>query len=69
MSAARLVLITKIVKKLGITQLWNADKVLISPGAFHNAERFVQKNKKVSESKSCGLNKIPSVWRIMEHKN
>jgi hypothetical protein len=45
MSAARLVLITKIVKKLGITQLWNADKVLISPGAFQKAARFVQKNK------------------------
>ena len=30
--------------KLGITELWNADKKMISPGAFRKAEGFLEKN-------------------------
>ena len=46
MAAARLVLITKLKNKLGLTELWAADKKLISPGAFRKAEIFLEKNKK-----------------------
>ena len=44
MSAARLVLMRKLIGKLGITELWNADKKMISPGAFRKAEGFLEKN-------------------------
>ena len=44
MAAARLVMIRKITRKLGIAELWNANGTKISPGAFKKAEDFVKKN-------------------------
>ena len=44
MTAARLVIVQKLTKKLGLTQLWNSNGAIISPGAFDRATRFVKAN-------------------------
>ena len=44
MSAARLVLIRKITRKLGISELWNANCAKINSRAFRKAAKFVTAN-------------------------
>ena len=44
MTAARLVIIQKLTRKLGLSELWNSNGAIISPGAFERATRFIQAN-------------------------
>ena len=44
MAAARLVLVQKLCRKLGVIELWNANGSLISPSAFRKAEDFLAQN-------------------------
>lgn len=44
MTAARLVIIQKITRKLGLSELWNSNGTIISPGAFDRATRFIEAN-------------------------
>ena len=63
MSAARLVFIEKITRKLGLSELWNADGALIGPSAFKKAEAFIKKNKH-EVTLSFGIAK-PSVKKLL----
>ena len=44
MLGARLVIIQKLTRLLGLTELWSAHGKLIGPNAYTKAERFVQQN-------------------------
>ena len=61
MSAA--VFIEKITRKLGLSELWNADGALIGPSAFKKAEAFIKKNKH-EVTLSFGIVK-PSVKKLL----
>ena len=45
MTAARLVIIQKLTAKLGLTELWNSNGKIISPGVFDRATKFIEENK------------------------
>ena len=46
MAAARLVIIKKLTRKLGLTELWNANGKTIGQAEFYKAEKWVEANRK-----------------------
>ena len=46
MAAARLVIIQKLTRKLGLPELWDANGKTIHPVAFSRAEKWVEENQK-----------------------
>ena len=45
MTAAKLIIVRKITKQLGLTELWNGNGAIISPNNYSNAVSFVESNK------------------------
>ena len=45
MTAARLVIVNKIAKKLGLLQLWSSNGAVVSPGCYNKATTFTSQNK------------------------
>ena len=61
MLGARLVLVQKLTRHLGLTELWNANGKLVGPAAFKKAERFVERNKDKVKLAFGGYRSVKSI--------
>ena len=54
-------LVQKLTRLLGLTELWNANGKLIGPSAFKKAERFVDRNKEKVKLAFGGYRTVKSI--------